>query len=81
MEHPAHTPEQLGLVLNHQRRARQLTQAQAARAVGLQTKTVSGLKNRPASATLASFFKLLAALDLELVIRRRGPSSTPSTEW
>ncbi|MCS3904513.1 HTH-type transcriptional regulator/antitoxin HipB [Methylohalomonas lacus] len=81
MEHLVHTPEQLGLVLNNQRRARQLTQAQAARAVGLRAKTVSGLENRPAGATLASFFKLLAALDLELVIRRRGPSSTSHTEW
>jgi len=81
MDNPVHTPEQLALVLRGLRQSRRQTQAEAAQAVGLQTKTVSGLETRPATATLNSLFRLLAALDLELVIRPRGRSESPPTEW
>ncbi len=81
MENLVAFPEQLAIVLRNQRRLLMLTQSEAARRVGLQAKTISSLENRPGTVSLASFYRLLAALDLEVVIRRRGQPTGTTTEW
>jgi HTH-type transcriptional regulator/antitoxin HipB len=68
----AHTPRQLGQVLKGQRRAQQLTQKQAAQLVGLLPKTISKLELATETATIESLFKLLSALELELVVRSKS---------
>ena len=79
MKYPVHTPRQLGQVLKGQRKSQHLTQAEAARSVGLLPKTVSKLELDPDTATLESLFKLLSALQLELVVRSKSTSS--AGEW
>jgi HTH-type transcriptional regulator/antitoxin HipB len=74
------TPQQLGPVLQGYRKQRRLTQSQAGAKVGLAQNVVSAMEKDPQRAGLARVFKLLAALDLELVVRPRGRSSRPS-EW
>ena len=48
--------------------------------MGLPQKVISKLEINPANTSLARVFKLLAALDLELVVRPRG-KNTPPSEW
>ena len=74
------TPQQLGAVLQGCRKARALTQAQTGERIGLPQKEISKLEMNPASASLARVFKVLAALDLEIVVRERGAADNPS-EW
>lgn len=79
----AQTPEQLAALLRGQRQAINLTQKQAASLVGLLPKTISALESNPERSSVASLFKLLSALGLEMALRpKAGPtSSTPRSEW
>lgn len=78
--YPIRTPQQLGTVLQGFRKQRGLTQAQVARAAGLLQSAVSELELDSSTASLNRIFKLLAALDVELVIRQRAKNAQPS-EW
>jgi HTH-type transcriptional regulator/antitoxin HipB len=80
MNYTAHTPKQLGQVLKGQRRSQQLTQKQAAQVVGLLPKTISKLELATETATIESLFKLLSALELELIVRSKSHES-PNREW
>jgi HTH-type transcriptional regulator/antitoxin HipB len=79
MTYTVYTPRQLGQVLKGQRSTQHLTQAEVATSVGLLPKTVSKLERDPDTATLESLFKLLSALQLELVVRSKSTSS--DSEW
>jgi HTH-type transcriptional regulator/antitoxin HipB len=78
--YPIKTPQQLGAVLQGFRKQRGLTQAQVARVSGLLQSAVSELELDSSTASLNRIFKLLAALDLELVVRSRGAAPKVS-EW
>lgn len=77
---PIKTPQQLGAILQGFRKKRGLTQAQVAQASGLVQSAVSELELDSSTASLNRIFKLLAALDLELVVQPRGASAKVS-EW
>ena len=74
------TPQQLGAVLAGCRKQLHLTQQAAGEKVGLAQSVVSSLEKSPERAGLARIFKLLAALDLELVVRPRGKPAR-RTDW
>lgn len=80
---PVQTTEQLASVLRGHRRARKLTQKQAASLVGLLPKTISALESDPERASVGSLFKLLSAIGLELVLQPKTStkSSTSQSEW
>lgn len=78
--YPVKTSHQLGAVLQGCRKTRQLTQAQVGERVGLLQKEISKLEMNPANTSVARVFKVLAALDLEIVVRERGTAGNPS-EW
>jgi len=80
MDYSARTPRQLGQILKGQRKSRRLTQKQASASVGLLPKTVSKLELEPDTATLESLFKLLSALQLELVVRSKSTTAS-EREW
>ena len=79
-DYPIKTPQQLGAVLEGYRKNQGLTQKDAGSKVGLAQSVVSLLEKSPQRAGLPRVFKLLAALDLEIVIRPRGTHSRKS-EW
>lgn len=83
MEYIIHTLSQLALAVRGHRKLSRLSQAKAAVRAGLLPKTISALENHPESSSLESFFKLLAALNLELVLRPRDAASgsIPPAEW
>ena len=80
MNYAAHTPRQMGQILRGQRKSQELTQKEAARVVGLLPKTISKLELATETATIESLYKLLSALQLELVVRSKS-SESPGSEW
>lgn len=80
MDYQIKTPDQLGAVLKGFRRDRKLTQSQVGSQVGLPQNTVSEIESNPARSSMGRVFKLLAALDLDLVVRPRQRSGKKS-EW
>jgi HTH-type transcriptional regulator/antitoxin HipB len=76
MEYIITTPNQLIHALRNARKAQGLSQVDAGKLVGLLPKTISALENRPTSATVDSFLKLLSALDLELILQPKQSSSS-----
>jgi HTH-type transcriptional regulator/antitoxin HipB len=83
MKYTAHTPQQLAQVLRGQRKSRGLTQKSAGARVGLLPKTISSLELTPERSSIESLFKLLSALDLELVLRSKSSDTDQpeSQEW
>lgn len=82
MEYPIRTPRQLAPVLRGQRKSMGKTQNQVGSQVGLLPKTVSALETNPERSSLESLFKLIAALELELVLRPKGGNRLASKlDW
>ncbi len=79
-DYPIKTPRQLGAVLQGYRRNQKLTQHDVGAKVGLAQNVVSLLEAAPERASLGRIFKLLSALDLELVVRPRG-AEVRRSEW
>lgn len=79
-DYPIRTPQQLGAVLKGFRRERKLTQRAVGDRAGLAQNAVSLLEIDPGPASFARITRILAALDLELVVRPRKASGR-SSEW
>ena len=75
------TPNQLAMLLQGYRKQLRLTQKQTADKVGLLAKTVSALENDPEGVTISSLFKLLSALDLEMVLQPKVAAKSSKGEW
>ncbi len=75
------TPKMLAAEMREQRKKNKLTQAQAADQVGLRQATVSEFENTPESTKLETFFKILASLDLELHVVKRGSTPNEGKVW
>ena len=74
------TPEQLGSVLRGFRVDQKLTQKQVGAKVGLAQNVVSQLETEPGRAGVEKLFKMLGALNLELIVRPRGTQGNRS-DW
>ena len=78
--YPIKTPRQLGAILQGYRKDRGWTQKDVGAKVGLAQNVVSLLEKSPERAGVTRIFKLLAALDLELVVTPRRATSH-RLEW
>jgi len=75
-------PDQLGKVLKGERKATGLTQAAAAKQIGLYSKTVNKLENDPATSSIETLFRVLSVLGLVLTVQDNDTtSSTKDVEW
>ena len=85
VDYPARTPAQLGPILRSIRIERGLTQQEAGAKVGLKQSTVSAIESRAAHSSVDTLYKLLSALELELVVRDksgdRGLAGNEKQEW
>jgi HTH-type transcriptional regulator/antitoxin HipB len=72
MDYPVRTPAQLGAVLKGVRKQKHLTQGAAGERVGMLQSAVSLVEADPGKVSVAKLFRLLSALDLELVVRGKG---------
>ena len=79
METIARTPLQLGSYLREQRRKLGLTQEGLAAKAGVRQKTVSDLE-QAGTARLDTVLRIVAVLDLEIVLRARTKSCAADIE-
>ena len=75
------SPTLLAAAVRDQRKISKLTQSEAAKQVGIKQTTVSDFELRPESTKLETLFKLLAALDLELHVVKRGSTLDDNKVW
>ncbi len=71
MEELVVSPEILGRALKRQRKAKGLTQQEAGEVFRLDQGTVSDIERGTPGTRLVTLFRLLAALDLEMIIRSK----------
>lgn len=76
------TPTQLGQLLQGRRKALSLSQTELGARAGISQKRQSALELAPDRITLDRLLRLLAALDLELVIQeKQSPEPNTAQEW
>lgn len=74
------TGPQLGAALRRRRKLMGLSQAQVADQMGVRQATVSLLESAEADSKVSTLLDLLAALNLDLVVRPREDDERPSIE-
>lgn len=80
MDQIVRTPKQVGEVLRRHRRQHAVTQTTLASQAGVRPATISDLENGERGARMDTLFDVLAALDLEIVIRPRSKASSADIE-
>ena len=82
MDQIIHSPKSLGIALKRQRRAKKLNQTEAGQAFKLDQTTVSSIEQGAPGTRLETLFRMLAALDLEMIIRsKKNPNMTNGENW
>ena len=76
----APSPAALGQALRLSRAEHHLTQRETGEKVGIDQATISGVENGNPGTRLDTLFHLLAALDLELVVRSRKGAGAASAK-
>ncbi|KKY87607.1 type II toxin-antitoxin system antitoxin HipB [Leclercia sp. UBA5958] len=74
-----YSPVQLANYLKLTRQKNNWTQSELARKIGIKQATVSNFENNPDNITLTTFFKLLQALELTMVLYDKGETVEDST--
>ncbi len=74
-----YSPVQLANYLKLTRQKNNWTQSELARKIGIKQTTVSNFENNPDNITLTTFFKLLQALELTMVLYEKGETVEDST--
>ncbi|MEO6012817.1 MAG: helix-turn-helix domain-containing protein [Devosia sp.] len=80
MDHIARSPKQLGAVLRRYRRQGNVTQTDIAAKTHLRQATISALENGEVGTQIKTLTDVLAALDLELLVRPRTRSQASDIE-
>jgi len=81
VDYVARTPRQLGAILRACRKKRQMTQDMVGSRVGVRQSQISSIETRGADITVGTLYRLLSALDLELVLRNKRARDKRPTEW
>nr|WP_315598676.1 helix-turn-helix transcriptional regulator [uncultured Cupriavidus sp.] len=81
MKQVVSTTAQIGQILRSARRARKLTQEQAAPRLGLSQSRLSALEIDPKVISAEQLLALVSLYGLELVIQSKSPPSDAPTEW
>ena len=78
---PITSPETLGKVLRRHRKHLGLTQSDLGQKFNIPQKTVSNIEAGKPGVQLATLFKLLSALNLEISLRQRGALDNEGALW
>ncbi len=83
MEELAVSPKALGGLIKRQRKLKGLTQSEAGQSFRIEQSTISQIENGTPGTRIDTIFRMLAALDLELVIRSKDPlkDKNKSSRW
>jgi len=73
------SPEALGVALRAERKKKKQSQTEVGKSVGIDQPTVSRVEKGNSGTELGTLFRLLAALDLELIIQPRQHSTNAAT--
>lgn len=65
------SPDALGVALRAERKKRKLSQTEVGKSVGIDQPTISRVEKGNPGTELGTLFRLLAALDLELIVQPR----------
>ncbi len=76
-----YSPKSLGNVLKRQRKAKKLTQTEVGDAFKLDQTTVSSIEQGAAGTRLETLFRMLAALDLEMIIQPKKNTPKTGENW
>lgn len=75
-------PQQLSTFIKEYRKKHGITQAEIAQLVGIRVATISDFENKPESCKLETFFKILAALNLQIVVAARDQApNDKQSQW
>jgi HTH-type transcriptional regulator/antitoxin HipB len=69
MEQLIHSPKSLGNAIKRQRKLKNLSQSEAGSSIKIEQSTISSIENGAPGTRLETLFRVLAALDLEMIIR------------
>jgi HTH-type transcriptional regulator/antitoxin HipB len=80
MSQIARSPQQIGAIIQRQRRLKKLNQSAVAGLAGSRQETISKIESGNPATRLDTLFDLLAALDLELAVLPRSKGSSKDIE-
>ena len=80
MKQSARTAKQLGAIIRRERRNLGLSQAQLGEKIGLRQATISKLEAGGPATQLRTLLDALSAMNLEIIIDKRGKTSTNDIE-
>jgi HTH-type transcriptional regulator/antitoxin HipB len=80
MDQIIYSPKSLGSALKRQRKAKKLSQTEAGSAFNLDQTTVSSMEQGAPGTRLDTLFRMLAALDLEMIIKPKKNTLTKKGE-
>lgn len=69
------SPKNLGQILRNARKMKGLSQSEAGKSVGIDQPTLSKIEQGVSNARIDTIFRLLAALDMEMIVRPRESAS------
>ena len=72
------SPTSLGMILRSARKQKSLSQTEAGKSVGIDQPTMSKIERGESHARVDTLFRLLAALDMEMIVRPREKKSDMS---
>jgi len=75
------TPLSLGTCIRDRRKQKHWSQSELARAAGLTQQTVSSFENDAKISSIATLYKIMMALDLEMVVQPKPPLDNSGLEW
>lgn len=78
-DYPIRTEQQVSLLLKSFRKARGMTQADLARALGITQQTASDLERNASTASVSRLLRMLSALGVELVLRDKQTDANAKT--
>ena len=74
MEQMVYSPKSLGMAIQRQRRAKKLNQEEAGKPFKIVQSTISTVEQGFPGTQISTLFRVLAALDLEMIIRSKESS-------
>jgi HTH-type transcriptional regulator / antitoxin HipB len=80
MEQLVHSPKSLGNAIKRQRNAKKLSQKNAGGAFKIEQSTLSSIEQGAEGTRLSTLFRILAALDLEIIVRSKENSARKNKE-
>ncbi len=80
MEQFVYSPKSLGLAIRRRRKEKKLNQNEAGKSFNLLQRTVSSIENGAPGTQIDTIFRMLAALDLEMIIRSKTRTQKLSGE-